>query len=152
MSAMDELCATEIEELHHFFEAWLTGRSEKSEAVFARCRNVLADGFQHVNPSGRATDRDALCPFTPTSARASFWGSMGVLLHRTRIKRTWASISMPSGCEATGFCGFSRAATSRRRSYVATTNSSPAMIARAIFLPVACTAEEYTNSPNATRM
>ena len=61
MAAMDELCATEIEELHHFFETWLTGRSEKNEGVFARCRDVMADGFELVNPSGRSTDRDTLC-------------------------------------------------------------------------------------------
>ncbi|MHC4408522.1 MAG: DUF4440 domain-containing protein [Planctomycetota bacterium] len=47
---------TEIEELHRFFERWLSG----DEADFSRCDRALARDFTMVGPGGEVRSRDAL--------------------------------------------------------------------------------------------
>jgi len=47
---------TEIEELHRFFERWLSG----DEDDFSRCDRALARDFTMVAPGGEVRTRDAL--------------------------------------------------------------------------------------------
>lgn len=50
----------EIDELHAFFEQWLSGQVPDSDAVFARVEAVLAQDFTLVDPSGHEADRAAM--------------------------------------------------------------------------------------------
>ena len=47
----------EIEELHIFFERWLSGSIEKSQENYARFESVMADSFQIIAPGGNLTKR-----------------------------------------------------------------------------------------------
>ena len=47
----------EIDELHAFFEQWLSGKAPDSDAVFARVESALAPDFTLVDPSGQEADR-----------------------------------------------------------------------------------------------
>lgn len=42
----------EVADLHAFFEAWLSGRLDRTRAVFSRLENVLGDEFSMVSPGG----------------------------------------------------------------------------------------------------
>ncbi len=57
---MSETCEREVVQLHQFFEQWLTGRTERSEAVLDRLASALAEDFEIVSPSGTRSDRTRL--------------------------------------------------------------------------------------------
>ena len=47
----------EIDELHAFFEEWLSGQLPDTDAAFARVEAVLAPDFTLVDPGGHEADR-----------------------------------------------------------------------------------------------
>ena len=47
----------EVADLHAFFEAWLSGKAENTNAVFSRVENTLGEGFTMVSPSGQRLQR-----------------------------------------------------------------------------------------------
>jgi len=47
----------EVADLHGFFEAWLSGEAENTDAVFFRLERTLGDGFTMVSPSGDRLQR-----------------------------------------------------------------------------------------------
>jgi len=57
-NALDERCQGEIEELHQFFEGWLSGRFPKTGEAFGRVERVLAPGFRLIHPSGEQRTRE----------------------------------------------------------------------------------------------
>ena len=52
---MFEQCKAEIEELHRFFVAWMTGACAKDAASYDRVRSVLAPDFVIISPNGVTT-------------------------------------------------------------------------------------------------
>lgn len=58
---MDELCATEVVQLHQFIRDWLAGTLPRTDDGFARFAAVLANGFAIVSPRGLITPRGQLC-------------------------------------------------------------------------------------------
>ena len=50
----------EIVELHAFFQEWLDGSLEESDAAFARLPNSLDPDFMLISPSGEAGTREEL--------------------------------------------------------------------------------------------
>jgi len=50
-SAADR-CVAEINELHQFFEDWLTGTLPETDAAFERVERALGPGFRLIHPSG----------------------------------------------------------------------------------------------------
>jgi len=57
---IDERCQTEIEDLHQFFEGWLSGRLPNTEAAFERVERVLELDFQLIHPSGEWQGREEI--------------------------------------------------------------------------------------------
>ena len=57
---MEQNCEREVTDLHRFFVDWLSGALPKTEAAFARCSDVLAEGFALISPRGVLTERAAL--------------------------------------------------------------------------------------------
>ena len=57
---MFEQCKAEIEELHRFFVAWMTGACAKDEASYDRVRSVLAPDFVIISPNGVTTRCESL--------------------------------------------------------------------------------------------
>jgi hypothetical protein len=53
-------CRTEIEDLHQFFEGWLSGRLPNTEAAFERVERALESDFQLIHPSGEWRDREEI--------------------------------------------------------------------------------------------
>jgi hypothetical protein len=53
-------CATEVDELHAFFELWFTGALPGTRAELARFADVLAEGFELVQPSGLTRSRTGI--------------------------------------------------------------------------------------------
>jgi hypothetical protein len=63
MHQKDELwdrCRREIEELHEFFEGWLSGRLPKTEEAFERVEKVLASDSRLIHPSGEFRTREEI--------------------------------------------------------------------------------------------
>lgn len=60
MSALEERVLREVEELHAFFEGWLSGALPKDRGVFARLEEALVPEFEMVVPSGEELGRDVL--------------------------------------------------------------------------------------------
>lgn len=58
---MDELCATEVVQLHRFIRDWLAGALPQTDDRFARFSEVMANGFVIVSPRGVTTARGQLC-------------------------------------------------------------------------------------------
>lgn len=54
---MEENCRREVDELHRFFEDWLTGAAEGN---LERCESALAKDFEIVWPSGNRMKRHEL--------------------------------------------------------------------------------------------
>ncbi|MDX1579100.1 MAG: DUF4440 domain-containing protein [Gemmatimonadota bacterium] len=52
--------ASEIEALHAFFEGWIGGTLDRSQAAFERLEAALADDFSFVTTSGELLDREAV--------------------------------------------------------------------------------------------
>ena len=81
----------EVSDLHAFFEAWLSGEAENTNAVFTRVESSLGEEFTMVSPSGqrlqrpdvigwlrgthgaRASQRTRCPPSSETSNRAVDW-------------------------------------------------------------------------------
>ncbi len=74
-------CAAEVEDLHRFLAAWMTGALAKTESAFARFRDVLDENFVIISPRGAVTRREALSD--------ELWAAHGV--HRDAAKnfRIW---------------------------------------------------------------
>jgi hypothetical protein len=53
-------CAAEVVALHEFFEAWLSGRIDRTDDAFARFADALDPGFHIVSPSGEVRDRESI--------------------------------------------------------------------------------------------
>jgi hypothetical protein len=51
-------CAAEINELHQFFEDWLTGTLSETDAAFERVERALGPRFRLIHPSGAWRSRD----------------------------------------------------------------------------------------------
>jgi hypothetical protein len=49
----------EVADLHAFFEAWISGKAENTDAVFSRVESSLGEGFTMVSPSGQRLQRPA---------------------------------------------------------------------------------------------
>jgi hypothetical protein len=47
----------EVADLHAFFEAWLSGTAENTNAVFSRVESNLGEEFTMVSPSGQRLQR-----------------------------------------------------------------------------------------------
>ena len=47
----------EVADLHAFFEAWLSGEAENTNAVFSRVESSLGEEFTMVSPSGQRLQR-----------------------------------------------------------------------------------------------
>ena len=47
----------EVSGLHAFFEAWLSGKAENTNAVFTRVESSLGEEFTMVSPSGQRLQR-----------------------------------------------------------------------------------------------
>ena len=47
----------EVADLHAFFEAWLSGKAENTNAVFSRVESALGEEFTMVSPSGQRLQR-----------------------------------------------------------------------------------------------
>jgi hypothetical protein len=47
----------EVADLHAFFEAWLSGEAENTNAVFSRVESSLGEEFTMVTPSGQRLQR-----------------------------------------------------------------------------------------------
>ena len=47
----------EVSDLHAFFEAWLSGEAENTNAVFTRVESSLGEEFTMVSPSGQRFQR-----------------------------------------------------------------------------------------------
>jgi hypothetical protein len=47
----------EVSDLHAFFEAWLSGEAENTNAVFSRVESSLGEEFTMVSPSGQRLQR-----------------------------------------------------------------------------------------------
>ncbi len=60
----------EIEELHRFFQAWLTGDAPRGPGELDRCAKVLAPGFTLITPVGHVWGSAALLEMLQAS-----WGS-----------------------------------------------------------------------------
>lgn len=58
--AVEDAAQSKIAELHQFFEDWFAGRLSDTDAAFARCAGVLAEGFEIVGPDGKRTQREPL--------------------------------------------------------------------------------------------
>lgn len=56
----DAACEQEVVDLHRFFEQWMTGRLDDTDAAFAAFRDAMADDFVIVSPDGQATASDPL--------------------------------------------------------------------------------------------
>ena len=50
----------EIEDLHHFFEAWLGGSLPRTEETFSRLPLILDPGFTLISPTGEVATRAEL--------------------------------------------------------------------------------------------
>jgi len=57
---LDNRCRKEIQELHQFFEGWLSGRLPKTDEAFDRVENALAPGFQLIHPAGKYRAREKI--------------------------------------------------------------------------------------------
>lgn len=57
---MRKRCRNEVEQLHMFFEHWVTGAAKPTEENFARVAAVLADDFALVSPNGAVKDRETI--------------------------------------------------------------------------------------------
>ena len=57
---MKEVCRKEVNDLHQFFEDWVSGALPKTEESYARVQQALSDDFAIVGPDGRLTQRDPL--------------------------------------------------------------------------------------------
>jgi hypothetical protein len=58
--SMDDRCRAEVEQLHVFFEAWMSGTLEADPETFRRLSDVLAPEFEMISPYGDRTTRDEL--------------------------------------------------------------------------------------------
>jgi len=59
-TTMDLRAATEIEQLHQFFQDWFRGELDKTDEAFARFENALSPGFIIISPDGAAHDRESI--------------------------------------------------------------------------------------------
>lgn len=62
---MDSRCATEIIELHRFFEDWFTKQIPGSEETLSRLSDALAPPFRIITPQGTELDREQLINAMP---------------------------------------------------------------------------------------
>lgn len=51
-------CRREIKELREFFEGWLSGTLPETAEAFGRVEDILAIGFQLIDPSGECRMRE----------------------------------------------------------------------------------------------
>ncbi|MHC5009446.1 MAG: hypothetical protein ACYTG6_00670 [Planctomycetota bacterium] len=66
---MRDAVRDEIVGLHRFFEAWMAGTLEDTDAVFDRLASVVAPGFVLISPDARVTSRgDLLASLRTTHA------------------------------------------------------------------------------------
>lgn len=57
---IDERCRAEVEDLHQFFEGWLSGALPNTEAAFERAERALGSGFRLIHPSGEGRSREEI--------------------------------------------------------------------------------------------
>jgi len=57
-SSTEDRCTAEIEELHQFFEDWLSGALPDTDAAFDRVRQALDPEFRLIPPSGAWRSRE----------------------------------------------------------------------------------------------
>ena len=57
---MQSNCEAEVLELHQFFVEWLTGSLPRTEEAYGRFSDVLAEGFDFINPGGVLADKAAM--------------------------------------------------------------------------------------------
>lgn len=60
-------CVREVIETEAFFADWIAGRLPKTEAAFARFKDVLAEAFVLIGPDGSEISRAALLDYFFTS-------------------------------------------------------------------------------------
>lgn len=53
-----DACRREVQALHQFFEAWLSGERPNTDASFRRLDRALAPAFRLIHPSGDRRSRD----------------------------------------------------------------------------------------------
>ena len=76
---------TEIEDLHRFFESWLSGRAGDDDATWERLPSVLAEDFAHVGPDGALLDREGLLSAL-RPAHGSAGGSFRIRIEDVRCR------------------------------------------------------------------
>ncbi len=86
-----ERCRLEIEQLHEFFVAWMTGALPREAGAFARFADVLAADFNIVSPGGVVTDRAALLVELEAAhgARGKAAGGIEIRIEGFRVLRRW---------------------------------------------------------------
>ncbi|WP_136601853.1 DUF4440 domain-containing protein [Salinigranum halophilum] len=55
-----EQCATEVDDLHAFFELWFVGELPQRREELARFADVLAEDFRMIQPSGLTRTREGI--------------------------------------------------------------------------------------------
>jgi hypothetical protein len=80
--AIEQAVEAEISELHHFFEAWLTGQAANTAEAFQRAEQVMAADFTIVTPAGQELNREALV----AGIRAEWGGRPGVRIWAESIR------------------------------------------------------------------
>lgn len=55
-----EMCVRETEDLHQFFEGWLSGRLSNTDGAFRRVGRALAPEFCLIHPSGAWRSRESI--------------------------------------------------------------------------------------------
>jgi len=76
----------EVIDLHAFFEAWLGGTTENSDAAFSRLERALADGFTMVSPDGARLGRtDVIGSLRAAHGARSRTGPFRIAIHEPEL-------------------------------------------------------------------
>lgn len=75
---IEQTIATEIAELHAFFEDWFVGRLPNEDQAFARFADAMGAGFEIVSPAGTATGRDDLLAMLRAAHCSSAEGALRI--------------------------------------------------------------------------
>ena len=76
----------EVSDLHAFFEAWLSGEAENTNAVFSRVESSLGEEFTMVTPSGQRLQRpDVIGWLRGTHGASASQGSFHIAIAEPEI-------------------------------------------------------------------
>ena len=83
---MENRCATEIIDLHKFFEDWFGGKVSNTDVVFARFVDCMDNGFVLISPDGSIQTLAELKPMLRAAHGSRpgvrIWATNARLLHR----------------------------------------------------------------------